>query len=60
MTANPREEGGDFNIYVVRKKDQKELMAKAKGGDETAKLVMWAASRFMKAMPNEFSACGLL
>lgn len=48
----------DFHVHVIRGKDQKEWMAKARGGDEQAKLCWWVVTSFVEAMPNEHSVCG--
>jgi hypothetical protein len=43
--------------YIVRKENQKHWRAKARSGDDTAKLCINAAANFMKAIPNEPSGC---
>jgi hypothetical protein len=48
---------GEYRVYVVRREHQKEWLAKAQGGDETAKVCMWAGKNFMKAMRQEHSVC---
>jgi hypothetical protein len=46
-----------FRIYIMRHADRNEWLAKARAGDQAAKLCQWAASKWMKAMPMEHSAC---
>jgi hypothetical protein len=45
------------NVYIVRRADQKEWMAKAQEGEGIAVVCMRAAGQFMKDIPNEPLHC---
>ncbi len=55
---NPTGEGENCDGYIVRRKDQREWIAKAKSGDEAARICVAAASNYMKAIPDQPSTCG--
>jgi hypothetical protein len=55
MTTN--EDSEDFGVYLIRRQDQKKWLAEANGGSEVAKLVLWAASNWIKDMVIEHFAC---
>ena len=46
-----------FQLYIVRKADEKEWMAKAKEGEGIAVVCMRAAGQFMKDLANEPLRC---
>jgi hypothetical protein len=51
------EQPGKARIYLLRREQQKEWLAEAESGDETAKLVMSAASKRMSDLATEPSGC---
>jgi hypothetical protein len=55
MTTNDDSE--EFRVYLIRRQDQKKWLAAAAGGSEVAKLVLWAASNWIKDMATKYSAC---
>jgi hypothetical protein len=50
-------EDESFRVYIMRYEDRTEWRAKAKGGDENARICQWAASKWMRARPTEHAAC---
>jgi len=40
----------ECRVYLVRRPDQREWLAKANAGDEVARLCVWAASNLMRAI----------
>ena len=47
----------DFRVYVIRHEDREAWRAKTRSGDEVAKMCLWAAANWRKAMATEHSAC---
>jgi hypothetical protein len=50
-------DGEECRIYIVRKPDQREWMAKVKAGDEVANVCLWAASNINQSISKEPIYC---
>jgi hypothetical protein len=48
----------DHHVFVLRTEHQNEWVAKAKAGNDAARLCLWAAEKFTKGIPDEPSFCG--